>query len=288
MNDQGPDGETLGQGGRVARTIDDLDGPSYGESSGGGGPAAAIAGASPGIEGIPLAELVTIGITAFRRPWCLVRLQASIRRFYPDLPVVVLETDSNLSRGRNELARAVATPFLLLCEDDFEFCEQTRIEVLVDVLAHDAEIGGVGGEMVEEPHPRIWAHNYHRRGDEIVMCPSTDPIRRTPGGVVYQPCQLIFNFVLFRRELLRQVSWDEDMPLNEHMDYYWRVSRCTDWRMAVARGIAIIHHRDRTDEEYCRLRLRNFKKLVDIKHGAHFRTEDYYVWGDGSRAGGDR
>jgi hypothetical protein len=230
---------------------------------------------------------VTIGITAFRRPRSLLRLRESIAQFYPDLPVLVVDTESNLSLGRNRLARAVATPLLMLCEDDFEFSEQTRIELLAEVLAHDVALAGVGGELLE-PRGRVcWAHNYHRRGGEVVATPSDDAPRRTPGGVDYQPCELIFNFGLFRCELFRQVLWDEDMPLNEHLDYYWRVSQCRNHCMAVARGVAIRHHKDRPTEEYIRLRRRDFLGIVDHKHHAHFRTEGYYKWANVPAAAGD-
>jgi hypothetical protein len=245
-----------------------------------------VAEAPPGIQGTALSELVTVGITTFLRPQALLRLRASIRRFYPDLPVVVVDTASNLSQGRNRLARAVATPLLLLCEDDFEFCEQTRIEPLVAVLAHDAEIAGIGGDVLESRGRACWAHNYHHQGHAIDASPSSDPPRRTPGGVVYQPCQLILNFGLFRRELFRQVPWDEDIPLNEHVEYYWRVSQCSGWKVAVARGIAILHHKDRPSDEYSRWRGRRFWELVDAKHGAPFRTEGVYVWSDDAATGG--
>ncbi len=235
---------------------------------------------TPEIAGTSLAELVTIGITAFLRPQALDRLEESIRRFYPQLPVLVMQTESNLSRGRNRLAQAVSTPLILLCEDDFEFFEHTRIEPLLEVLSHDAEIAGVGGDVLEPRGRACWAHNYHRDGDTIVARSSTDPLRRTPGGVVYQPCQLILNFGLFRRELFGQILWDEDMPLNEHLDYYWRVSQCRRRCMAVARGVAILHRKDRPSDEYCRYRSRDFLDMVDVKHGAHFRTEPYYVWSD--------
>ena len=101
------------------------------------------------------ADLVTVGITTYLRPQSLQRLRESIRRFYPDLPVVVEDTGSNLSRGRNRLARLVATPLLLLCEDDFEFDERTRVDRLFDVLDHDPEIEGVGGEVLEPSRPGL-------------------------------------------------------------------------------------------------------------------------------------
>jgi hypothetical protein len=225
-----------------------------------------------------LAGLVTVGITTYLRPQSLERLQDSIRRFYPDLPIVVEDTGSNLSRGRNRLIGAVTTPLVLLCEDDFEFDERTRVDRLFEVLDHDPEIEGVGGELFEPRGRACWAHDFHHRGDEIVACPAVEPPRRTPGGVAYQPCRLIFNFGLFRRTLFERVAWDEELPLNEHLDFYWRVSHSRSGKMALAQGVAILHHKDRPSEAYVEARRRDFRPLADAKHQAHFRTEDHYRW----------
>jgi hypothetical protein len=178
------------------------------------------------------------------------------------------------------MARAVTTPYLLLCEEDFEFFENTRIEVLADVLAHDSGIAGVGGEVWEPRGRACWAHDFRRICEEIVAEPSQEPIRRTARGAVYQPCQLILNFGLFRRELFQQFAWDEDLALNEHLDYYYRVSQQGGRRMAVAQGVAILHHKDRPSEQYVQFRSRDFRGLADEKHRAHLRTEDEYRWAD--------
>jgi GT2 family glycosyltransferase len=224
-----------------------------------------------------LARLVTVGITAFRRPQALARLVSSARRYYPELSIAVIETGSNLSRGRNLLARAVTTPLFLLCEDDFEFFERTRVEDLAEVLTSDAEVWGVGGELLEPKGLCRWAHNYRRVDGQILARPSADPLRRTPGGVVYQPCELIYNFALFRRDLFERVAWDEDLPLQEHLEFYWRASRAGA-RMALARDVAVLHHKDRPSEEYREYRARNFRELADAKHGAPLRAELGYEW----------
>jgi hypothetical protein len=221
---------------------------------------------------------VTIGITAYLRPLSLLRLESSIRQRYPDCPVVVVDTGSNLSQARNRLARAVTTPYLLLCEDDFEFIGTTRIEPLLDVLTHDPEVVGVGGVLLEPRGPHCWGHDYWPRGGEILASPSRDPLRRTPAGVVYQTCQLIFNFGLYRRDLFERVPWDEDLPLNEHHDFYFRVSRLGLGKMAVARGVAVRHHKDRPSEEYLCARQRNYIDQANAKHGARFRTELRHEW----------
>ena len=113
-----------------------------------------------------------------------------------------------------------------------------------------------------------------------MACPSVEPARMTPGGVAYQPCQLIFNFGLFRRSLFERVAWDEELPLNEHLDFYWRASRSGLGKMAVAQGVAILHHKDRPSVAYSEARRRDFRALSDAKHHAHFRTEDHYQWPD--------
>jgi hypothetical protein len=48
--------------------------------------------------------------------------------------------------------------------------------------------------------------------------------------------------------------------------------------MAVARGVAVRHHKDRPSEEYLSARQRNYIEQANAKHGARFRTELRHEW----------
>ena len=98
----------------------------------------------------PLSQTTAI-IKTFQRPDDLDRLIRSIRRFYPELPILVgddglepsprddveylrLPPDIGLSAGRNAMLEHVRTPYFVLLEDDFEFSRRTKIEKLVALV----------------------------------------------------------------------------------------------------------------------------------------------------------
>lgn len=96
---------------------------------------------------------LTIIIKTFQRKNALTRLLKSIEKYYPTLPIIILddskkdysqyilktfkklnikyivkEFDIGLSKGRNILLSNVETKYFLLCDDDFEFDERTNLE----------------------------------------------------------------------------------------------------------------------------------------------------------------
>ena len=95
---------------------------------------------------------ITIIIKTFNRKDVLIRLLHSIEKFYPELPIIIVDDskknyrkevlyifeklnikyivekyDIGLSAGRNILIDNVKTDYFLLCDDDFEFDERTDI-----------------------------------------------------------------------------------------------------------------------------------------------------------------
>jgi glycosyltransferase involved in cell wall biosynthesis len=89
---------------------------------------------------------VTVLIKTFERPDCLRRLVASIRRFYPRIPILVVDDSrepldlvregvtrylhepyNSLSSGRNFGLRHVETPYVLVIDDDMVFGRKTDI-----------------------------------------------------------------------------------------------------------------------------------------------------------------
>jgi hypothetical protein len=187
------------------------------------------------------------------------------------LTLLVQHTGGNLSWGRNQLARACPTPFYLMLEDDFEFCASTDLRPLLDILHTDDELAGVGGIVVEGNRRRAWCHTFDRFRNEAVLLPSPYPLRVTAAGAAYRPCHAILNFGLFRRQALAELPWDEQLPLSEHRDWYYRLWREGRWRVALTHDCEVLHHRDRP-EGYREDRRRSFLDRVRRKHGLRFRA----------------
>ena len=113
---------------------------------------------------------VSIVIKTFERKKDLTRLLNSIEKYYPTLPVIIVDDskknykdficnkfkklnltylvedyDIGLSKGRNILVNNVKTKYFLLCDDDFEFDERTNIEQARKILIENNGdiVGGI-------------------------------------------------------------------------------------------------------------------------------------------------
>ncbi len=214
-----------------------------------------------------IGQLVTIGITAFRRPDALRRLVASIRSAYPTIPIVIADNgdqpvafndpatdtlrlpfDCGVSAARNAIVQRFQTPYLLVTEDDFEFTPETALEQFVDVLEHDSHVGVVGGSLDMHGQRCDFAGDFDVFRNQLeIRQPArflTTTIHETP----YQIVDLVFNFALFRREMLADHLWDEELKICEHLEYFYSVWRAAKWRVAVCRPVCCLHHQVRSDD----------------------------------------
>lgn len=223
--------------------------------------------------GLP-ADRLTLTVTHWQRPDALRRLQESIRRYLPTLPVLIEDTGGNLSAGRNKLIGRTTTEFVVVMEEDFVILPETAagLRDAVSILDHDAGIAGVGGIASEPKRGRVrWGHNFDRRGDVCRVVASNRPMRTTPGGVRYRPCDLVLNWGVFRAATFRAVPWDEDFYITEHMQHYWTASRAGQ-EFAFYAGLLIDHRRDRPNAAYNAGRRRDLSHLVREKHGFTFHN----------------
>src|SRR5262245_16714039 len=91
---------------------------------------------------------LTVVVKTFQRPEALRRLVASVHRFYPDVPIVVVDDSAEalepppagvtrylhrpfnslgVSAGRNLGVREVETQYTLICDDDMVFGRKTDV-----------------------------------------------------------------------------------------------------------------------------------------------------------------
>jgi hypothetical protein len=109
----------------------------------------------PGQVGGDVERDVTVLVKTFERPDCLQRLVASIRRFYPRIPVFVIDDSARalapvpegvtrywhlpydslgLAGGRNFGLRQVETPYVLVSDDDMVFGRKTDLARMLHAL----------------------------------------------------------------------------------------------------------------------------------------------------------
>ena len=235
-------------------------------------------------------EGVTAGISAFRRPECVERLVASLRRYYPDMPIIVAdngdrparldETDRvtyfvlpfncGLSAARNRLVKELRTPYLFLLDDDYVATEETRVEAFLDVLHHDPEVGCVGGAMYDSRPERDtllieYACDLERFRDRLISRHNAEPNRVTANGTAYRIVDVVLNFGLWRREMLADHRWDERLKVQEHHDYFWSVKLGERWRVAFCPFVRARHDRERPPDDYSAFRNQSEKYFERVR-----------------------
>jgi GT2 family glycosyltransferase len=227
---------------------------------------------------------VTIAIKTFERPDSLKGLLASIRQFYPSVPILVaddskepygpgmarefsnmecvtLPFDSGISIGRNAMLKRIKTKYFVLCDDDLLFYEETRLETFKDILVqNDIElIGGVFMDKSEsgkfdKPNPYaghlIMDSDRNLRLDFIKM--DRDVTR----------CDIVHNFFMADTQALlsKTGGWDPEFKVSEHTVFYWAAKKA-GLKVAFTPGVRVNHTGARSTK-YNYYRTRNNKYFL--------------------------
>ncbi len=181
------------------------------------------------------ARQITALVKTFERPQVLRRLIDSIRRLYPELPVVAVDDsrkpsslagirtiampyDSGISAGRNEGLRHVHTPYVLVLDDDFIFYRHTALGPALATLERHPEIDIMGGKVIDLPLMRA------RRLPEGDIFDSTARPRAALGSIVggLRVVDKVPTFYIARRDRLELVGWDPQLKRADHADFFTR------------------------------------------------------------------
>lgn len=187
-------------------------------------------------ENTPLVEAkLTAVIKTFERPDTLRRLVASIKRLYPNLPIIVVDDsrtpcklagvetivmpyDSGVSAGRQKALEHVRTPYLLLLDDDFVFYKKTALEPAMRLMETHPAIDIMGGEVVNLPSFKSADYKYANLHPTKVT--SVLPSGSEVGGLkVYDK---VPNFYVARTQRLKLVGWDKRIKRLDHADFFTR------------------------------------------------------------------
>lgn len=202
-------------------------------------------------------EQVTAIIKTYERPDHLRKLITSIRQYYPDLPVVIVddsreklghdfddnvlyihtEHDVGLSKGRNLGVKNVYTPYTLLLDDDYLFTQETRIEDMV--------------QIIEEQNMDIVSGDVYDFGKTLRVCNGVFELRDNKLFLVqgkarenaqndYPLYDYLINFFLARTQILKNSPWDSELKIREHEHFFWKM-RKLDARLTHTHSI-LIHH----------------------------------------------
>jgi len=181
---------------------------------------------------------ITILIKTFKRPNAVSRLLDSISKYYPDIPIVIVDDgDSNggyktekiknvtwvktnfdigLAAGRNCGMLLIETPYTFTCDDDCIFTENTNLvkakDMLVqnnlDILAIDAGLSYRGRfETIDN-------NTDHKTVKYLTGSYSSN------NGV--EKYDIVANIFIAKTDSLKKYKWDDDLKMGEHFAYFYQ------------------------------------------------------------------
>jgi glycosyltransferase involved in cell wall biosynthesis len=217
---------------------------------------------------------ITFLIKTFRRPQCLNRLIASIRQFYPDARIIVVDDsgyrssevwvekyieapfDIGLAAGRNMGVAACETPYIVILDDDFVFTAETDIFALVGALGKGFDI--VGGALRENGKIRHYEGYYERTGTDLTIRLGA---KGEHDGIALH--DFVFNFFAARTKTLCNHPWDDELKLAEHTAFFFAHS--PSLTIGYVPNVIVDHEPER-DAEYASYRQRGseyFTRFID-------------------------
>ena len=182
----------------------------------------------------------TFIIKTFERPEKLFVLLTSIEKFYPEVPIIIIddskkpikkewlphiqyvytEYDIGLSEGRNRAVKLVKTKYFVLLDDDMEFTEQTQIEVFVTLLKkYNFDL--IGGKC-----------NYFGYNDYPVLAGFFKVYRKVLYICLYKcpsdvrdlvTVDVTENFFLAKTDVIRKHLWDAELKIEEHESFFFNL-----------------------------------------------------------------
>lgn len=188
-----------------------------------------------------LQSSVTILIKTFHRRDCLNNLVESIRHYYPKIKMVIVDDsgegiinlpcvhnentalyympfDSGLSACRNLGVSKINTPFFILCDDDFEFCDETNVTRLLEVYLRSG-LDIMGGVIEEKGELMDYYGNLLVDFESKTL--TYDKTVKEHGE--YNTCEMILNFFVARTADVRNNPWDNDLKLAEHTAFFYSI-----------------------------------------------------------------
>ena len=207
---------------------------------------------------------VAIVVTTFERPFMCLRCVKSIRKYYPDIRIVVsdngkrrwwfewllqriyktdylkLPFDSGLSKSRNDALRRIRENYVVICEDDFKFIQETKLEIFYKILQQDPRIGLVAGKLRYGNQGRDFTNEIRFHEGFYWIDPIKNPDWFAFDGIKYHYSDYVYNFFMIRN--VPDFRWDEDYKIGrEHIDFFIRLKRAKKWRVAYTPDIIVKH-----------------------------------------------
>lgn len=184
-----------------------------------------------------------------------------IKAQFPYLNITYLDLpyDTGTAEGRNRMLELVATPYFLLCDDDFVFDRRTKIPLMKKFLK-EYQLDLLSGVFIQhnrktrKGHYLIKLNNYLNRFGWVL--PSSQ-IYEYHAGISIKPneislysipytdpvttCDLAHNFFLAKTEKVKSFGgWNPILKGGEHQNFFIR-AKLAGLKVGTSRQCGVIH-----------------------------------------------
>lgn len=214
---------------------------------------------------------LTICIPTFERPDCLRRLLESIRKFYPEERIIVVDSGKErpardvatefsvaryevlpfycgVSAARNALVRLADTELIFMCDDDMEFTEKTDLHRL-PLLMREARCDLLSVGIMNDGK---YLGTYWGRLDKTedgALLRIAQPYERIGRVAIFD---VVNNIFLAVRSKIASILWDERLKTSELLEFFWRAKGKIRCGQTVV--VTINHLREKEDPYYASFR----------------------------------
>ncbi|MFA5091708.1 MAG: glycosyltransferase [Candidatus Paceibacterota bacterium] len=144
--------------------------------------------------------------------------------------VTLMPFDSGLCAGRNLIVTNIATPYVLVGDDDFSYDESAGVERMLAFLDAHPDIDLIGGRVIENGTLRNYQGFLDMSDPTHFRISSLDldhaEYRSDGDGLRWTPCDITFNFFLARTDVVRAIQWDPLIKVAyEHSSFFFDMKK---------------------------------------------------------------
>lgn len=170
--------------------------------------------------------------------------------------VVYAGYDAGISRCRNLLVNKSTEPYIYWQDDDDCFLADTDLSKTIKILEKNPEIGVVGLQAYVNGKIEHYEHFISIENRKINYIPAWNNSEKS---ITY--CDMVLNNSMARRDIFKEITWDERLKLAEHLDFFLQLKYKTNWKVA-----------------YTNVFIKNQGIKIDDQNYKLFRGRNVYFW----------
>lgn len=250
-------------------------------------------------------------ITTFMRDDALFQCIKSIRKHYPDIAIFVGDNgksnekktkfckthkctyikapfDCGVGATRNAVFKALSEKhkYVVICEDDIIFTDETRLDNWQSILSAKKDIGIIGGMLKKRSEGLPVMQNYEAW---LYTKATTLHVERLESynwkmdcDSRYAYCDIVINIFMMKREVWDSNKWDKNIKTwPEHEDFFLSLKKNTGWKIAYTDTVSLIHEPAIYEKKFENYRMRrDGEKPFSKKWGIEYIWNSWHAeWG---------